>query len=101
MFRRDIKKQFNNNKYNNQIAKGIEQHTHMTKVPFQKHMIGYCALVVLGFNVTKRYYTLPHHHKDESKPMLMYNGELHPYEFKQPKGAADKYQTYSAHEPLK
>ena len=48
-------------------------------------MIGYCALVVLGFNVTKRYYTLPHAHKDESKAMLMYNGELHPYEFNQPK----------------
>jgi hypothetical protein len=55
----------------------------LKKVPFQKHLIGTIALMILGFNFTKRYYTFPHHHKDESKPMLLLNGELHPYE-KQP-----------------
>ena len=33
--------------------------------------------------------------KDESKPMLMYNGELHPFE-NQPKGS-EKYAEYKAH----
>ena len=80
MFRRDIKKQFNENKYNYLTAKGINQRTHMVKVPFQKHMVGYCAMIILGLNFTKRYYTMPHAHKDTSKPMLMFNGELHPYE---------------------
>ena len=86
MFRRDIKKQFNENKYNVLTRKGIFQQSHMVKVPFQKHMVGTCALVILGFNFTKRYYTMSHHHKDESKPMLMFNGELHPFE-NQPKSA--------------
>jgi hypothetical protein len=36
--------------------------------------------MVLGFNFTKRYMTFPHHHKDESKPMTLLNGELHPFE---------------------
>ena len=99
MFRRDIKKQFNNNKYNNQVLKGINQTTHGVKVPFQRHMIGYCCLVILGFNVTKRYYTLPHAHKDTSQPMLI-GGELHPYEYNQPKGAQEQYQTHSSHVPL-
>ena len=89
MFRRDIKKQFNENKYNVLTKKGVFQSSHMQKVPFQKHLVGTCALIVLGFNYTKRYYTMPHAHKDESKPMLMYNGDLHPYET-QPKGTTGK-----------
>ena len=67
----------------------------MSKVPFQKHMVGTCALFIIGLNYTKRYYTMPHAHKDETKPMLMYNGELHPHE-QQPAGS-DKYVTYSKH----
>ena len=85
MFRRDIKKQFNEKKYNVLTKKGVYQTSHMVKVPFQKHMVGTVALIVLGFNFTKRYYTMPHAHKDTDKPMLMYNGELHPFE-DQPKG---------------
>ena len=95
MFRRDIKKQFNTNKYSLLTSKGSFQLTHMSKPPFQKHLVGTCALFILGFNYTKRYFTMPHHHKDESKPMLMYNGELHPFE-KQPKGS-EKYAEYKAH----
>ena len=59
-------------------------------------MVGTCALFIIGFNYTKRYYTLPHAHKDESQPMLMYNGELHPHE-DQPRGAHDKHVEYSKH----
>ena len=86
MFRRDIKKQFNANKYALLTSKGKFSATHMTKVPFQKHLVGTCALFLLGLNYTKRFYTMPHHHKDETKPMLMFNGQLHPFE-DQPKGA--------------
>ena len=92
MFRRDIKKQFNENKYNVLTRKGVFQQSNMVKVPFQKHMVGTFALIVLGFNFTKRYYTMPHHHKDESKPMLMFNGELHPFE-NQPKSATQSMYT--------
>jgi hypothetical protein len=53
------------------------------------------ALMVLGFNYTKRYYTMPHYHKDESKPMLLSNGELHPMEH-QPASAKD-LPTYTKH----
>ena len=59
MFRREVKKQFNESKYNLLIKKGAYQQTHMIKVPFQKHLVGTFALVVLGFNFTKRYYTMP------------------------------------------
>lgn len=96
MFQRDVKKQFNENKYNVLTRKGTLQRSHMQKVPFQKHLVGTVALFVIGLNYTKRYYTMPHAHKDTSKPMLMYNGELHPYEM-QPKGA-EKYHTYTKHE---
>ena len=87
MFRRDVKKQFNESKYNLLARKGANQKTHMVKVPYQKHLVGTVALVFLGFNYTKRFYTMPHAHKDTSKPMTMFNGELHPYEI-QPKSAA-------------
>ena len=92
MFHRDVKKQFNENKYNVLTAKGMTfklnntsnvgamQRSQLSKVPFQKQLVGSLALIVLGFNFTKRYYTFPHAHKDESKPMLLLNGELHPYE---------------------
>ena len=96
MFRRDVKKQFNENKYNVLTKKGVFQQSHMSKVPFQKHMVGTIALFIIGFNYTKRYYTMPHHHKNEKKPMLMYSGELHPFE-DQPKSAAGM-QTYNKHE---
>ena len=56
------------------------QRSQLAKVPFQKQLVGSLALIVLGFNVTKRFYTFPHHHKDESQPMLLLNGELHPFE---------------------
>ena len=59
------------------------QKSQLSKVPFQKQMVGSLALIVLGFNFTKRFYTFPHAHKDETKPMLLMNGELHPFE-KQP-----------------
>ena len=97
MFRRDIKKQFNAHKYSQLTSKGAFSATHISKVPFQKHLVGTCALVVLGFNYTKRFYTMPHHHKDESKPMLMYNNTLHPFE-NQPKGTSG--QTYALHKPI-
>ena len=71
----------------------------MSHVPFQKHMVGYCALFILGFNVTKRYYTMPHAHKDTSKPMTMLTGELHPYEYSQPASAADM-QSYTKFKEL-
>merc|ERR1711998_104817 len=67
-------------KYNVLTKKGAHQTSHMVKVPFQKHMVGTFALIVIGFNYTKRYYTMPHAHKDDNKPMLMFNGELHPFE---------------------
>jgi hypothetical protein len=63
---------------------GIQQRSYLTKVPFHKHLVGTVALMVLGFNFTKRYYTFPHAHKDSTQPMLLLNGELHPFE-KQPK----------------
>ena len=59
---------------------GAMQRSQLAKVPFQKQLIGSLALIVLGFNFTKRFYTFPHAHKDESKPMLLLNGELHPFE---------------------
>ena len=63
---------------------GPQQRSHLTKYPFHKHLVGSLALIVLGFNVTKRYYTFPEHVKDDSQPMLLLNGELHPFE-NQPK----------------
>ena len=96
MFRRDIKKQFNENKYNVLTRKGIRQSSQLHRVPFHKHAVGTFALVALGFNVTKRWCTFPHHHKDQSKPMLLFNGELAPYE-NQPKGATDKHAKYEKH----
>ena len=95
MFRRDVKKQFNETKYNVLTRKGEMARTNMIKVPYQKHLVGTVALVIVGFNFTKRYFTMPHAHKDSSKPMLMYNGELHPYE-KQPAGS-EKYMPYEKH----
>ncbi len=62
------------------ILVGIMQKSQLSKVPFQKQLVGSLALIVLGFNFTKRFYTFPHHHKDESKPMVLLNGDLHPFE---------------------
>ena len=93
MFRRDVKKQFNESKYNLLTQKGVKQTTQLNRFCTQKHLIGTMALFVLGFNFTKRFYTFPHFHKDESQPMLLANGELHPNEF-QPKSAAS-LQPYS------
>ena len=56
----------------------------MSKQPFQKNVIGSLALVYLGGNMTRRYFVFPHYHKDETKPLTLANGELHPYD-KQPK----------------
>ena len=81
MFRRDVKIQFNENKYNLLTMPGPKQTTHITKLPFQKQLIGSIALIVIGYNYTKRYKTMPHHHKEESKPMTLSDGSLHPYEF--------------------
>ena len=80
MFRREIKKQFNENKYNLLTRKGATQITHQQKRPFMKQVSGTIALTVLGFNVTKRYCTFPHYHKDHSHEMTLANGELHPFE---------------------
>ena len=96
MFRRDVKKQFNENKYNLLSRKGEFQRTQLAKVPFQKHFVATLAMMVLGFNYTKRFYTLPHFHKDTSQPMFLSNGELHPGE-KQPKGTTEKYPAYTKH----
>jgi len=41
-------------------------------------MVGTIALMILGFNFTKRYYTFPHHHRDPNEAKLLPNGELHP-----------------------
>ena len=62
------------------MSLGIQQRSQLSKLPFQKHLVGTLALMVLGFNFTKRYMTFPHHHKDDSQPMLILNGELHPFE---------------------
>eukprot|EP00347_Sterkiella_histriomuscorum_P002377 403368388 len=96
MFRREIKKQFNENKYNILTRKGVRQTSHLTRVPFQKQVIGSLALMVLGFNYTKRYFTFPHHHHDPNEPVLLANGELAPFE-NQPAGATDKYKPYVLH----
>ena len=66
------------------ICAGAYAITHQQKRPFQKQLAGTVCLTVLGFNVTKRYYTLPHYHKDTSHPLTLENGELHPYEKEQP-----------------
>ena len=96
MFRRDVKKQFNENKYNLLSRKGSAQTTHLAKSPFQKQMVGAFALMVMGVSYTKRYLTFPHYHKDTSHPMLLSNGELHPEEF-QP-SSAQGIQPYTKHE---
>ena len=83
MFRREVKKQFNENKYNLLTRKGAYQLTHQQKRPFQKQLIGTVALGVFGFNVTKRYCTFPHYHKDSHHAYTLANGELHPFD-KQP-----------------
>ena len=70
----------------------------MTSPPFQKCLVGTVALTIIGFNYTKRYYTMPHAHKDESKPMLMLNGELHPME-RQPATGTAGIGVYSLHKP--
>ena len=95
MFRREVKKQFNENKYNLLTRKGPMQTTQLAKFSYPKHMIGTIAMVVLAMNFTKRYYTLPHYHKDTSKPMFLSNGELHPME-KQP-ASASHLQKYTKH----
>ena len=87
MFRREVKKQFNANKYDYLVKKGFTSKTSVYSPPYQKHLIGTIALFIVGFNYTKRYYTMPHAHKDHSKPLTMYNDELHPFE-NQPKSAA-------------
>ena len=80
MFRREVKKQFNESKYNLLTRKGAYAITHQQKRPFQKQLVGTVCLSILGFNVTKRYYTFPHYHKDTSQPLTLANGELHPFE---------------------
>ena len=65
---------------NKSFLAGIMQKSQLSKVPFQKQLVGSLALIVLGFNFTKRFYTFPHHHKDQSKPMVLLNGDLHPFE---------------------
>ena len=80
MFRREVKKQFNESKYNLLTRKGAYTITHQQKRPFQKQLVGTVCLSILGFNVTKRYYTFPHFHKDTSHPLTLANGELHPME---------------------
>ena len=93
MFRRDVKKQFNENKYNLLTRKGAYQTTQLGKLPYQKQLMGSVASMILGFNFTKRFYTFPHFHKDTSHPMLLANGELHPNEH-QP-ASADSMQKYT------
>ena len=83
MFRREVKRQFNENKYNLLTYKGMYAQTHQQKRPFQKVVAGSVCLSIFGFNVTKRYFTFPHYHKDTSHPLTLANGELHPFE-KQP-----------------
>uniref|UniRef100_A0A7S3IHG4 Uncharacterized protein n=1 Tax=Strombidium inclinatum TaxID=197538 RepID=A0A7S3IHG4_9SPIT len=87
MFRRDVKKQFNEAKYDYLVNKGIFQKTHHTRLPYGKQLVGTCALFITGFHFTKRYYTMPHDHKNTSEPMTMFDGDLHPFEH-QPKKAA-------------
>ena len=81
MFQRAVKKQFNESKYNLLTKKGAYQITHQQKRPFQKQLVGTVALSVLGFNVTKRYCTFPHYHKDLDHPVTLANGELHPFDY--------------------
>ena len=72
------------------------QRSQLSKAPIHKQVVGTLALMILGFNYTKRYMTFPHHHKDDSKPMLI-NGELHPFE-QQPPGAELHHRQYTLHQ---
>ena len=61
-------------------SSGRFQQTELAKRPFLKQLSGTVALMILGVSFTKRYFTFPHYHKDQSKPMYLSNGELHPME---------------------
>ena len=61
-------------------SSGRFQQTELAKRPFLKQVSGTVALMILGVSFTKRYFTFPHYHKDQSKPMYLSNGELHPME---------------------
>ena len=78
MFRREIKKQFNENKYNLLTQKGIHQKTQLQFVSYQKQAIGCVASVLLGSMFMWRYLTFPHFHKSPLDPDVLPSGEYAP-----------------------
>mmetsp|Transcript_27687 Transcript_27687/g.24510 ORF Transcript_27687/g.24510 Transcript_27687/m.24510 type:complete len:99 (+) Transcript_27687:31-327(+) len=95
MFKREVKKQFNSAKYK-YLPNPV--HTQDLGMHFRSPIMA-AGAVVLAFtctySYTKRWYEVPHHHKDESQPMLMPNGELHPNEVQPP--SAEGIKVYSKH----
>ena len=87
MFNRQIKKQFNLSKYKYQANPANSQNLSPETHSFVCSFVGAMAAILGAFNYTKRYYEFPHMHKDESKPMMLTETELHPYEI-QPASAA-------------
>ena len=80
MFNREIKKQFNESKYKLLTRKNNDQRVYVTFVNHHKSLIGFTVAIIGAWAMARRYYELPHVHKDTTKPMLLTNGELHPYE---------------------
>ena len=72
MFRRDIKKQFNENKYSYQVQtafSGKKPYHHMPRTT-----VASILMVYLAYNMTRRYIVYPDHSKDFSKPDILPNG---------------------------
>ena len=84
MFNRQIKKQFNSAKYKYLANPAHQQSLNQGTHSFVRSFVGAIAIMLAGFNYTKRYYEFPHMHKDTSKPMVLPNGELHPLELQPP-----------------
>ena len=88
MFKRDIKRGFDEAKYKYLAERPGKQNIYQRFWASHKSVVACAGAIMVAFSVTKRYYQMGHAaHKDMSKPMLMPNGELHPYEH-QPRSAA-------------
>ena len=81
MFRRDVKKRFNETKYNLLTAKGAYGgNAHLKVRPFHRSLVACMITTMMGFGITKRFMTGPDHSKPRDQPRLLANGDLHPYE---------------------
>mmetsp|Transcript_40462 Transcript_40462/g.46419 ORF Transcript_40462/g.46419 Transcript_40462/m.46419 type:complete len:97 (-) Transcript_40462:43-333(-) len=80
MFKRDVKKQFNASKYKYMANAEHSQRLIQPVIQYHRALAGMTVAVLAAFSMTKRYYEVPHPHKDTSKPMVLHNGELHPNE---------------------